>query len=333
MVLAARTAWPGLLPFAEAVARRRGTPVEVLLPARSVPAAARGRVPENVRFVAVALGNPPAMGFPATTPADDLAALEEIDGTGVRYRVAIVVAPRATPSPGVGGASLATLATPSVAEYRPAEWGDVFVLRRPVDWGGTVLAARETIQVEAVDTARFHRDLGSILRGVRPRLEGWDVAGLPAREPTLGLSLEAFLDYLRGGQPFPAPDVQPEWISPTRLRVALANPTPHSSAVASTGNYVEVRFAGTQMLDVVLGDFSGTDYGRIEGGVWRRAVARDANAVRLYLTYLPPTSRLAGATIAFFGRPLEVTARWMIRLGDGVELAGDLEGTAPLRKP
>jgi hypothetical protein len=187
--------------------------------------------------------------------------------------------------------------------------------------------------VEAVDTARYHRDLGSVLRGVRPRLEGWDVAGLPAREPTLGLSLEAFLDYLQGGQPFPAPHVQPEWISPTRLRIALANPTPHSSAVASTGNYVELRFEGTQMLDVVLGDFSGTDYGRIENGIWRRAVARDANAVRLYLTYLPPAARLAGATVTFFGRPASVSGRWMIRLGDGAELAGELESVGPFRKP
>ena len=333
MILAARAEWPGLPAFAEAVAKRRGAPVEVLLPASALARLAAAGAARDLRWIAVALGNPPAMDFPLTTPADDLGALEEIDAAGVRYRVAVVVLPRATPAPGPVGASLAALAVPTVAEYRPAERGDEFVLRRRLDWGGRALAPGDTVQVDAVDTARLHRDLGSILRPVRPTLEGWDVIGLPAREPALGMSLEAFLDYLQGGLPLPLPDVQSEWTTPTRLRLALANPTPHGSAVASTGNYVEVRFSGTQLLDVVLGEFSGTDYGRVDQGTWRRTVARDANAVRLYLTFLPPSSRLTGAGITFFGRPTAVSARCVTRLGDGREVSGDPTSLTPLRKP
>ena len=333
MILAARAEWPGLVRFAEDVASRRGAPVEVLLPAQALSRVDLASVPKNVRLVAVALGNPSAMGFPATTPADDLGALEELDEAGVPYRVAIVVTPRATPAPGPAGASLATLALPSVAENRPADRGDVFVLRRQLDWGGTTLAAGATVEVETVDTARFHRDLGLLLRRVRPRFEGWDVVGLPAREPALGLSLEAFLDYLQGGRPFPSPVVQPEWVTPTRLRVALANPTPHGSAIASTGNFVELHFSGTQLLDVGLGDFSGTDYGKVEQGTWRRTVARDANAVRLFVTYMPPTSRLAGAAVTFFGRPTEASLRWVLRLGDGTEIAGRMEAVPAIRRP
>ena len=333
MVVAALADWPGLIPFAEAVAKRRGAPVEVLLAAPALVRLARAGMARNVKLLAVALGNPSAMGFPATTPADDLAALEELDETGVEYRVAVVVLPRAAPPPGAGGASLAALASPLAAEYRPAERGDAFVLRRRLDWGGSWLPPGDTVQVEVVDTARLHRDLGQLLRRVRPRLGGWDLVGLPSREPALGLSLEALLDYLQGGMPFPAPRVQPEWVTPTRLRLALANPTPHASAVATTGNFIELRFGGTQMLDVLLGDFSGMDYGRVEQGTWRRAVARDANALRLFLTYLPPSSRLAGAAVTFFSRPSEVQARWVLRLSEGAEIAGDLETAAPVRKP
>jgi hypothetical protein len=305
----------------------------VLLPAQAIPGIGLASVPSNVRLIAVALGNPHSLGFPATTLADDLGVLEEMDEAGLPYRVAIVVSPHSTPAAGPGGASLAALASPSASEYRPADRGDAFVLRRQLDWGGTTLAAGATVQVETFDTARFHRDLGLVLRRARPRFEGWDVVTLPAREPTPGFSLEAFLDYLQGGRAYPSPVMQVEWVTPTRLRIALANPTPHGSAVASTGNFVELRFAGTQLLDVGLGEFSGTDYGRIEQGTWRRAVARDANAIRLFVTYVPPASRLAGAAVTFFGRPSEVTARWVVRLGDGTETAGRDEPVPSVRRP
>ncbi len=332
LLLAARAEWGGLVPFASTVAERTKAAVEVLVPATSVHNIDLEHLPLSIRLTVAAFGNPLALGFPASTIADDLAGLEEVDAAGVRYRVAIVVSPRALPPPGPAGASLSAVALPTVADYKPAERGDAFVLRQPLDWGGTLLSPHDTIQVDVVDTARFHRDLGLVLRKVRPTLEGWDTAGLPDGEPALGMSLEAFLDYLQGGQPFPTPQVQAEWSAPTRVRLALANPTPQASALASTGNWLELRFSGARLLDVGLGDFSGADYGRVDGRVWRRTVAREATALRLFLTYVPPASRLGGAVVTFLERPSGVSARWVLRLGDGREVSGPIEPLA-VKKP
>jgi hypothetical protein len=332
LALAARATWPGLVQFAGAVAERTNASVELLVPAQSAVALAATRLPHGVSLVVAAFGNPPALGFPASNIADDLAVLAAIDAAGARYRVAVVVVPRATPMPGAGGASLSAVALPTVADYRPADRGDAFVLRQSVDWGGTLLAPHDTIQVEVVDTARYHRDLGLIMRGVRPGLEGWDTAGLPDREPALGMSLEAFLDYLQGGRPYPSPLVEVDWVTATRLRLTIANPTPQASALASTGNWLEVRFTGAQLLDLGLGEFSGAEYGRVEAGAWHRAVAREASAIRLFMTYVAPESRLGGATVTFLDRPSGVSTRWVLRLGDGGEVAGVTE-PLPVRKP
>jgi hypothetical protein len=331
LMLAARAEWAGLVPFAAAVGGRVGLPIEVAVAA--APAARiAASLPSGVRLVVVAFGNPSALGFPASTIADDLAALDEIDATRARYRTVVIVSPRAVPAPGPSGATLASVALPTVADFQPAERGEAFILRQALDWGGTLLAARDTIEIEVVDTARYHRDLGLILRRVRPTLAGWDTAGLPAGEPALGMSLEAFLDYLHGGRSYPTPQVQMEWLTATRVRVTLANPTPQASALASAGNWVEVRFSGTQLLDLGLGEFSGADYGRVDGGVWRRTVTREASAVRLFLSYLPPASRVGGGVVTFLGRPADVSARWVLRLGDGGEVFGPLQSVA-VRKP
>ncbi len=148
---------------------------------------------------------PGALGFPASTLQDDLAALDRLDAITTPYRAAIVVAPARPTDPGArrrfardaGGAGRRPCT-------RPGERGDTFRLRKPVDWGGVEVEAGRTITVEAVDTARYHRDLGLLLRPVRPALEGWDTVGLPAPEPALGMSREAFLEYLQGGSPVPA---------------------------------------------------------------------------------------------------------------------------------
>jgi hypothetical protein len=332
LLLAARSVWPGLSGFAGAVAEAAKVSVELVVPASALARLETAGLPRGVRLAVVAFGNPLALGFPSSTLADDLDALARLDSSPTRYRVVLVVSPRSVPPPGTAGVSLAAVALPSVADYRPADRGDAFVLRQPVDWGGTMLAPHDSVQVELVDTARYDRDLGLSLRSVRPHLEGWDTAGLPDGEPTLGMSREAFLDYLQGGQPFPTPQVRAAWVTPTRLSVALANATPQASALASTGNWVELRFSAAPLLDVALGDFSGADYGRTEAGGWRRTIARDATALRLYLTYLPPASRLGGAAVSFMARPSDVSVRWVLRLGDGREVTGPLE-PLPFTKP
>ena len=329
LLFASRRYFPGLAGFAAGVASRLRQTVELAAPVQELAAHLPPRGWTHIRPVAVALGNPGALGFPASTLQDDLAALERLDATHKPYRAAVVVAPRAQPAPGPAGASLAMLASGETAVYTPGERGDTFRLHRPVDWGGVEVAAGSSITVEAVDTAGYHRDLGLLLRPARPALEGWDTVGLPAPEPALGMSREAFLEYLQGGSPYPLPRVVVEWAGPTTMRVALVNPTAQTSALATTGNWVELRFAGTEVRDAQLGEFSGMEYGTIgTDGAWRRTAARGASALRFYLTFVPPQARVAGALVTFISRPRGVETRWGMRVGDGGAVRGSLEPVA-----
>ena len=322
LVLAAPRFWDGLPRFAVAVARVAGRPVELAVPASELA----GRLPAEgwpgVTPVAVAFGNPPSLGFPPSTVHDDLQALDALDARGLPYRAAIVVAPRSVPAPGPAGASLAAVTRGAVATYRPGELGDVFVLRQAIDWGGVRLEAGQQIETTVIDTARFHRDLGLLLRPVRTQLVGWDTAGLPAAEPTLGMSRVAFLDYLRGGLPHPRPLPRVEMLGGNTVLVAIDNPTPHASALASTGNWVELHFAAAEARDVQFGEFTGVEYGRRVQGEWRRTAPREATAVRFYFTFLPPASRVSGGLVSFIARPSQLAAGWGLRLGDGTELEG-----------
>ena len=174
LILASRRFFPGLVPFASGVAARLDERVEVALPAADLAQ----HVPQGgwprLGTVAVAFGNPAALGFPPSTLQDDLTALEALDSSLVAYRAAIIVEPRSEPAPGPAGASLAAVAGGETATYTPGERGDDFRLHRPVDWGGVAVAAGQTITVEVVDTARYHRDLALLLRPVRsaPRRVG-----------------------------------------------------------------------------------------------------------------------------------------------------------------
>ena len=322
LVLAAPRYWDGLPRFAVAVAKVTGRSVELAVPATELAARLPAGGWPGVTPVAVAFGNPPALGFPPSTVHDDLQALDALDGRGLPYRAAIVVMPRSVPAPGPAGASLGAVTRGAVATYRPGEQGDVFVLRQAIDWGGVRLEAGQQIETTVIDTARFHRDLGLLLRPVRTQLVGWDTVGLPAAEPTLGMSRGAFLDYLRGGVPHPRPLPRIEMLGGNTVLVAIDNPTPHASALASTGNWVELRFAGAEARDVQFGEFTGVEYGRRVQGEWRRTAPREATAVRFYFTFLPPASRVSGGLVSFIARPSQLAAGWGLRLGDGTELEG-----------
>ncbi|HUK12134.1 MAG TPA: hypothetical protein VLW17_02440, partial [Thermoanaerobaculaceae bacterium] len=276
-------------------------------------------------------GNPAALALAASTLQDDAALLDRLDASRDSYRAALVIRPRAVPPPGAAGASLAALTGGEASSYHPGEHGDVFVLRRALDWGGLPLETGQVITVDVVDTARYHRDLGLLLRPVHDNLLGWDTVGLPAPEPALGMSREAFVDYLRGASPSPVPEPEVTWGSPALARVAVANRTAQGSAIASTANWVELQFTGTEVLDVQLGEFSGAEYLRQEGGAMRRTVARDATAVRLFLTYVPPRARVSGGAVRFLAPPRSLATRWGVRLGDGSEASGGLQ-PVPLAK-
>ena len=315
LLLAARRYWPGLPRFAMAVARAGREPVELALPATVLAERLPAQGWPGVLPVAVVFGNPEALGWPFATPHDDLAALDIVGERAEAYGAGIVVRSLADPDP-QGGASLTALASAGAATYRPGTRGDEFSLRRPTEWGGSTLPAGATVRVQAVQTSRFHRDLKLLLRPQRGALVGWDTIGLPRPSPSLGMSFEAFVDYFRGGIPEPRPLLQGSW-SGAFLQLAVINDSPHASAVATAGNWVEVRFAGGQVADVEAGEFSGYEFGRVTGDAWAATVPGSANAVRLFFTYLGPEARLGGARIRFAVRPTELSARAGVRLGDG----------------
>jgi hypothetical protein len=325
LVLATTRFWEGLPRFAAAVARVSSRPIELAAPATELAAQLPADGWPGVTPIAVAFGNPAALGFPPSTLHDDLRALESLDDLGRPYRGAVVIAARCIPAPGPAGASLGAVTRGAVATYRPGEHGDIFVLRQAVDWGGVRLEAGQQIETAVVDTPRYHRDLGLLLRPVRTQLVGWDSVGLPSGEPTVGMSREAFLDYLRGGPPRPQPQPRVQMIGESTVLVSIINPTPHASALASTGNWVELHFAPVEAGDVQFGEFTGVEYGSWVAGTWRRTPPREATAVRFYLTYLPPFSQVSGGLVSFLSQPRALFTRWRLRLGDGTELEGALE--------
>ncbi len=315
LVLAARRFFPGLPRFAAAVARSARERVELVLPVAVLAERLPAQGWPGVLPVAVVFGNPEALGWPPSTIHDDLASLDAVAARAGSFTAAIVVRPLAEPDP-KGGASLASLASSRLATYRPGARGDEFVLKRPVEWGNSTLPTGASVTVQAVQTSRYHRDLRLLLRPQRGGLVGWDTVGLPRPSPTLGMSFEAFVDYFRGGVPNPRPLVYGSW-SGSHLEVSVINDSPHASAVATTANWVELRFSGGQMADADAGDFSGYEFGRLVGESWTPTVPGNANAVRLFLTYLGPEARLGGGRVRFAARPQKVFARVSIRQGDG----------------
>ncbi|NCO69321.1 MAG: hypothetical protein GW878_02215, partial [Acidobacteria bacterium] len=294
----------------------------------------RGVVPRGgwlgVRPLVLAFGLPSSLGFPAATLQDDATAIEDIDATGATYRIAIAIEPRVVPAPGPRGATLAELTPGDVASFDPGVRGDLFRLRRPLDWGGVRLETGQTVEIDATDTTRYNRDLGLALRPVRFGLAGWDTVGAPRRSPAIGMSFEAFVDYLQGNASGPRPRVDAIWASSGTIRLTLVNPSPHASLVATTGNFVEVVFPATVARDITLGQFSGAEYGRVDAdGSFRRVPPHDANAVRLYTTYLGPGAEVTGGAVSFVSRPREVYIRWGVRLGDGLDVVGGRTVTRP----
>jgi len=322
VVLAAREYWPGLPRFAAAVAKRAGVPVEVAMAAAALGGQGPAAGWRGVTLVAVAFGNPAALGFPPSTLHDDLQALEALDELDIPFRVAIVVEPTAKPQPAGGGASLLELAKGTVAEYRPAQRGDAFTLRTSLRWGEALLPRGTTIEVETVDTARYHRDLALTLRPLRQRLVGWDTVGTLPAAPALGMSRQAFLDYLAGGAPQPAPEIAVEWPSPTRLRVAVSNESPHGSAASSSSNWIELSFPGGVVGEVEVGEFRGLEYGQVAGGVFRKSPSGEASALRLFVNLFAAAGQVGAAEVRFVQRPRELQGRWGARLGDGSDVSG-----------
>lgn len=322
LILASRRWGEGLVEFAVKTAARVRRPVELALPLGELNAHVPDGGWKGVRLVAFCFGNPGAFALPASTTQDDREGLDALDVRNVAYRAAIVVMSRVAPPPGPAGGTLGMLTRSRVSVFEPGAKGDVFVLQRSLDWGGWLLSPGQRVEVESYDTARYHRDLGYVLRPARSGLEGWDTVGLPAPEPTIGFSREALVDYLRGGGPGPEPEVETSWTG-NRLELALRNPTPHASAVSSTGNWLELRVEPGQVADVQMGEFNGLEFGREEGGALRSTVLREASVLRFYMTYVAARARTGGASVTFVPRSAFPRVRWGVRLGDGRDVTGE----------
>jgi hypothetical protein len=324
LLLAARQWGNGVPAFASAVASRLGRTVELAVPAADLQAHLPVGGWPGVLPVAVALGSPDRLGFPATTRQDDLEALDKLSERLTDFRVAIVVLSRATPPPPSASVSLATVASEGVATYHPGTRGSVFRMEKPVSWGGTRLEPGQQVEIELADTVCYDRDVKDLMRPARAGFVGFDTVGLPAPEPTLGMSRQALLDYLTGGTPYPRPQIEGQWSGGT-LHLALVNPGPQASAPATTGNWVEVQPVGAVIGDIVLGDFSGVEYGTWQRGTFKRSNAREAAVVRFYVTAVFPFGRIDGGAVSFMGHPQRVLVRWGMRLGDGSDVSGPWE--------
>ncbi len=313
LVLATRALPSGLLPFARELSRLAHMPVEVGAPVSDLVRQVRQESAEGVSLVAFAFGNLSALGFSQLTPQDAFDLLGALDELGPLYRGAVVVGSRVDPAFADGQNPWALV---QGMEYQPSAEGDVLVAR-----AGTSLPVGTKVTVQAFDAARLQRDLGLLLRPVRQRLLGWDSVGELPPAPALGLTWEAFLAFFSGEGPAPRPLARTQWISPTTVKLTLENPTPFASAFASTGNFLDLSFSGTEVKDVTLLAASGADFGKLEPG-FVRAPRGAASVVRLYLKVIPPQTPIDVATVSFLSQPKGVQLMCTLRLGDGRQVTG-----------
>lgn len=313
LVLASRALPPGFFSFARELSRLAQMPVEVGAPVPDLVREMQHQSAEGVTLVALAFGNLPVLGLPHLTPQDAAQALAVLDELGPLYRGAVVVASGVAP-PFPEGQNPWELV--QGMEYQPTAEGDVLVAR-----AGGSLPPGTRVTVQAFDAARLQRDLGLLVRPVRQRLLGWDSMGELPAAPALGLTWEAFVAFFSGEGPAPRPVVRSQWLSPTTLKVSLENPTPFASAFASTGNFLDLTFSGTEVKDVTLLSASGADFGRLEPG-FVRAPRGGASVVRLYLKVVPPQTAVDVATVSFLSRPKDIGVTCTVRLGDGRQVGG-----------
>ncbi|MFZ5803534.1 MAG: hypothetical protein ACOY7U_01665 [Acidobacteriota bacterium] len=318
LVLATRALPPGLLSLASELSRLAQMPVEVGAPAQDLLQQVKSESAKGVGLVAFALGNLAALGFPHVTPQDAAELLAAVDELGPSFRGAVVVANRVAPALPEGQNPWELV---QGMDYQPTAEGDVLLARSTVTASGASLPAGTNVTLLAYDAARLQRDLGLLLRPVRQRLLGWDSVGELPPAPALGFTWEAFVAFLSGEGPAPRPVVKIQWESPTTLKVNLQNPTPFASAFATTGNFLDLTFSGTEVRDVTLLAGSGADFGKLAPG-FVRAPRGAASVVRLYLKVVPPQSTVDVATVSFLSRPKEIGARCTVRLGDGREAGG-----------
>ncbi|MCS7182427.1 MAG: hypothetical protein NZ869_04885 [Thermoanaerobaculum sp.] len=318
LVLVADAPFKGLFALARTLQSRAGLPVEVAAPGQPLLQLLAKEAPGNVTLVALAFGNLAAFGWPSLNPQDAGEVVDRLDEIGVAYRGGVAVASRLTPALAEGGDPWSLV---QALDYRPSGEGDVFVATTTAAVAGVRIPAGSRLLLQGFDASRLQRDLGILLRPVRRHLVGWDSIGNLPPAPALGLSWEGFAAFFSGELPQPRLLVRGSWSSPTLLRVVVENLAPFASAFATSGNFVDLAFAGTEVKDVNLINGAGADFGRMEQG-FVRAPRGAASVVRLYLKVIPPSATVEVASLSFLSTPKSLSAQATVRLGDGREVSG-----------
>jgi len=248
--------------------------------------------------------------------------LEPLVGSGVRVRLAVVVAPRTEPPlEGTGEdlnalTAVATVSTTSTLDR-------TFTFERAASWSGRNWKPGESVAVRWVDAARLHAALTEMHRLVMPEVAGWDLVALPPEPRSLGLGRETLLRYLEGEGPAPDIEVEVERDGRT-LRVSLDNPGPFVTAVTNHGNWVQVSVDEGWLQARDRGRFDGLRLGNAHGNDWREGDLDRFNGVRFSEIYLGPGERVTSGSVRLPSSRSNVTVRWHLTLSDGSAVTGEL---------
>jgi hypothetical protein len=251
--------------------------------------------------------------------------LEQLAGTGVRVRLAVVLTPRTEP-PLVGpGEDLDSLTEERTATVSTASTLDrSFVFKRAAKWSGRDWKEGESVAVRWFDAARLYAALAEIHRLVLPEVAGWDLVTLPPVERSLGLGRETFLRFLGGEGPAPelTVDVDREGRS---LRVTVANPGPFVTAVSNHGNWVQISVDDGWVEAREGGSFDRVILGTASGDDWRDGDLERANGVRFSEIYIGPGERITSGQVRLPSSGTPVTVRWHFTLSDGTAITGQVQ--------
>jgi len=248
--------------------------------------------------------------------------LEPLAGSGVRVRLAVVVAPRSDPPfEGVGEdlnplTRVATVSTTSTLDR-------TFTFEKATSWSGRNWIPGDNLAVRWVDAARLHAALKEMHRLVLPEVAGWDLVALPPEPRSLGLGRETLLRYLEGEGPAPDVEVEVERDGRT-VRVSLDNPGPFVTAVTNHGNWVQVSVDEGWLQARDRGGFDGLRLGNARGNHWREGDFDQFNGARFSEVYIGPGERLTSGSVRLPSSRSSVTVRWHLTLSDGSAVTGEL---------
>jgi hypothetical protein len=251
--------------------------------------------------------------------------LERLAGTGVRVRLAVVLAPRTDPPLAGPGEDLDSLTEERIATVSTTSTLDrTFVFKRAVTWSGRNWKEGDSVAVTWFDAARLHAALAEIHRLVLPEVAGWDLVSLPPEGRTLGLGREALLRYLGGEGPAPELEVGVDRQG-RAVEVSVVNPGPFVTAVSNHGNWVQISVDDGWVQARDRGSFDRVSVGTVRGDEWRDGDVDRVNGVRFSEIYVGPGERITSGEVRLPSSGNPVTVRWHFTLSDGSAITGSVQ--------